>query len=82
MRQDEFEVVLKNVCEILTKEARDAIFHSSKEFEDRVRTVLQTLLAAVAEIDFSPHPQAFPDISIPRHLYSSLRRRSKIYYGR
>ncbi|MGL4599343.1 MAG: restriction endonuclease [Bacteroidia bacterium] len=65
MNKDQFENLLETLCEQLTKEAEKAIFKTSKEFEDRVRDVLQTLVKKYNFlIDYNPHPFAFPDIAV------------------
>ena len=65
MTQEEFEKTLDNVCEQLTIEARTDIFKTSAAFENRVREVLDEMLDDPSvEIDFKPHPQAFPDIAV------------------
>lgn len=65
MTQEEFEKTLDNVCEQLTIEARSDIFKTSAAFEGRVREVLDEMLDDPSvEIDFKPHPQAFPDIAV------------------
>ena len=65
MTQSEFEALLDSCCGQLTTEARQAGFKSSSGFENRVREVLRDLTSAEEfEIDFSPHPQAFPDIAM------------------
>ena len=65
MTQQDFEKILKAICETLTAEARQKPFQSSKEFEDRVREVAQeTMKGMKVAIDFDPHPQAFPDVAI------------------
>ncbi len=65
MIQEEFENILDRVCAKLTSEARNNIFNSSPQFENRVREVLrETLDDSSIEIDFKPHPQAFPDIAV------------------
>lgn len=65
MTEQEFEQILAIICQKLTVEARQIPFKTSKEFEDRVREVVQeTLNSALVKIDFDPHPQAFPDIAI------------------
>jgi hypothetical protein len=62
----EFEQLLDRCCEQLTNEARANIFKSSPQFENRVREVLDELIKkdGAIKIDFSPHPQAFPDIAM------------------
>lgn len=64
MVQKDFEQVLDAACTKLTEEARKKPFQSSKQFEDRVREVLQETLGSKVAIDFDPHPQAFPDIAV------------------
>ena len=61
-----FEAILDKCCETLTREAQTIIFKSSPQFESRVREVLATLTKddVSFNIDFSPHPQAFPDIAM------------------
>lgn len=64
MSPEIFEGILKEVCSRLTEECKSSpSFSSSKEFENRVREVISTLLVEHAvEVDFSPHPYGFPDI--------------------
>jgi hypothetical protein len=66
MRQNGFEQILETACAKLTAEAREKIFPSSERFEKRVREVLRDLTENYpeVEIDFNPHPQAFPDIAV------------------
>lgn len=66
MTKDDFERILEKGCETLTHEARTTGFKSSSQFENRVREVLSTLTKSDTSfcIDFSPHPQAFPDIAM------------------
>lgn len=66
MNQEQIENILDVICEKLTNEANDTVFKTSPQFENRVRQVLQeaTRYDASVCIDFSPHPQAFPDIAI------------------
>ena len=65
MTQQDFEKILNKVCEKLTAEARQKSFQTSKEFEDRVREVVQEIMnGSGIAIDFDPHPQAFPDIAV------------------
>lgn len=66
MNQSEFESILDNICAKLTDEARTTAFRSANQFEHRVREVLQEVIPfdAGITIDFSPHPQAFPDIAV------------------
>ena len=64
MTQKDFEQILDAACAKLTAEARRRPFQSSKEFEDRVRQIIQEIIGTKAVIDFDPHPQAFPDIAV------------------
>jgi hypothetical protein len=66
MKQNEFEQILETACRTLTTEARNKLFVSSPQFENRVREVLRDLTKAHPKIiiDFNPHPQAFPDIAV------------------
>jgi hypothetical protein len=65
MTQEYFENILDRACATLTIEARNDIFRTSACFENRVREVLdETLNDPCIEIDFKPHPQAFPDIAV------------------
>ena len=65
MTRTDFEQLLNHCCDQLTKEARLTGFKTSPQFENRVRVVLSdhTKDDNSFEIDFSPHPQAFPDIA-------------------
>ena len=66
MKKQKFEKILTECCEILTDEARCSGFTSSPQFENRVRQVLDDLTKENHSftIDFTPHPQAFPDIAL------------------
>lgn len=66
MTRQEFEKVLDNCCLLLTKEAKKSGFKTANQFENRVREVLceLTVQEASFDIDFKPHPQAFPDIAM------------------
>lgn len=64
MTQDEFEQVVSKTCQQLANEAKIQPFTSSKFFENRVREVMQNNLGTRKYIDFSPHPQAFPDVAV------------------
>jgi len=66
MTKEEFEQILEKACGILTSESRNNIFTSSMQFEKRVREILCDLTQVYPEIeiDFNPHPQAFPDIAV------------------
>jgi len=65
MTKKDFESLLDSVVETLRSEVRAVPFSTAKEFENRVREVVQDMIddPAIA-IDFNPHPQAFPDIAI------------------
>jgi len=63
MMAPEFEDLLDVLCEQLTTEARERLFRSSPEFEDRVRVLVADLIQDV-DIDFHPHPHVFPDIAV------------------
>ena len=66
MTKNEFESILDECCKRLTAEARESGFKTSAIFENRVREVLNELTADNHDfnIDFNPHPQAFPDIAM------------------
>lgn len=66
MTKEIFESLLDNCCTQLTDEARTSGFETSSRFEERVREVLAELSQDDKSfiIDFSPHPQAFPDIAM------------------
>ncbi len=65
MTQEEFEKILDEICAKLTEEARKETFKASSQFENRVREVFHEILSDPSvEIDFKPHPQAFPDIAV------------------
>jgi hypothetical protein len=65
MTENLFESLLNNLCTQLTSEARSKIFTSSKDFENRVRDVLQRLGSQLnIVVDYDPHLYAFPDISV------------------
>ena len=68
MNQDDFEHILDDVCAKLTDEANCVAFKSAGNFEQRVREVLQETIQSDASItiNFTPHPQAFPDIAVGR----------------
>jgi hypothetical protein len=61
-----FEQILDKCCLELTKEAGVMGFKTSFQFENRVREILSVLTKNDNSfcIDFSPHPQAFPDIAM------------------
>lgn len=66
MTTHEFELILDKCCAQLTVEAKSVGFKTANEFENRVREVLSLLTTDnhSFEIDFKPHPQAFPDIAM------------------
>lgn len=66
MTAKEFESLLDNCCDLLTNEAENKKFVSSKQFENRVREVLAVLTNddEDIEIDFNSPAQAFPDIAM------------------
>jgi len=66
MKQETFERILDSICTKLTDEANSATFQTAGQFESRVREALQEALHddASVVIDFTPHPQAFPDIAV------------------
>jgi hypothetical protein len=65
MDTQEFECLLDAVTAQLTSESHSKLFTSSKEFENRVREVVQAQLNdSSMKVDFDPHPQAFPDIAL------------------
>lgn len=64
MEKREFEDILNECCSILTSEAQRKMFKTSAAFESRVREVLSSLAGGRYEMDFNPHPQAFPDIEM------------------
>lgn len=65
MTKTEFENLLDRLVQELTQEARKKVFSSSKIFENRVRDILQALVTdSKIEIDYNPHPFAFPDIAV------------------
>lgn len=69
MKQSEFERLLDVCCGTLTHEARKTGFATAGLFERRVREVLSDLLAdeKSMQVDFSPPPQAFPDIALGQY---------------
>lgn len=68
MKQEEFESVLDCICIKLTNESQSTAFNSAGQFEHRVREVMHEIVQSDASIiiNFSPHPQAFPDIAVGR----------------
>lgn len=66
MTTENFEKILDKCCAQLTEEARTIGFKTSAQFENRVREVLADITYDDPnfDIDFNPHPQAFPDIAM------------------
>ena len=66
MNKEQFEKILDRCCSMLTEEAKNSLFKTSAQFENRVREVLDIIGKENSEfqIDFNPHPQAFPDIAM------------------
>ncbi|MDD5493755.1 MAG: restriction endonuclease [Dehalococcoidia bacterium] len=65
MTKEGFERLLDSVVATLRDEARNALFTTAKQFENRVREVVKDAINNPAtNIDFDPHPQAFPDIAV------------------
>jgi len=65
MQKADFEHRIEQMATQLREEARRKPFAASKQFENRVREVAQYVFSPHGvEIDFEPHPQAFPDIEI------------------
>jgi hypothetical protein len=65
MTESQFEVLLSNLTSELTKEAQVKLFVTSKDFETRVRQVLEQVGKEYKiEVDYDPHPYVFPDIAI------------------
>lgn len=65
MTKEEFERLLDAVTIKLTEEARSTPYTTAKDFEYRVRQVVEELISDTSvSIDFDPHPQAFPDIEV------------------
>lgn len=65
MNQKDFELLLDKVVAALTAQAKAAPFANSKAFENRVREVIRDAGAEFGiQINFQPHPYAFPDILI------------------
>lgn len=66
MTKADFEHLLDVCCGTLTHEARREVFKTAQQFENRVREVLDDLLRDECglHVDFSPPPQAFPDIAL------------------
>ena len=66
MTKNEFEGILNKCCAQLTNEACQTGFKTSAQFENRVREVLSEITKSdnTFQINFNPHPQAFPDIAM------------------
>lgn len=65
MTKVEFEKMLDSIAEQLTQEARGTPFKTANEFESRVREVTYNHIRdSDVNINFNPHPQAFPDIEV------------------
>lgn len=62
MEQKEFESLLEQCCDILTEEATTNGFRTPKEFENRVRRILDEISSF--DIDYTSPAQAFPDIAL------------------
>ncbi len=62
-----FESILDKVTEQLTIESTNMKFVNSKEFELRVRELMNIEGKGLLAIDFNPHPHIFPDICIGRY---------------
>lgn len=69
MTKNDFETILDKCCKQLTAESKESKFKTSAQFENRVREVLDNLTKDCDEfnIDFNPHPQAFPDIAMGKY---------------
>lgn len=69
MTKNDFESILDKCCIELTTESQKGIFKTSLQFENRVREVLHNLTKTSNKfnIDFNPHPQAFPDIAMGQY---------------
>lgn len=65
MTENQFEELLNRLSSQLTKEARVKLFPTSKDFENRVRQVLEQLGKQYEiKVDYDPHPYVFPDIAV------------------
>lgn len=66
MTPAQFELLLSRVSNRLTADVRaNTAHHSPHQFEDRVRQLLQELGNDLGlHVNFSPHPQEFPDIAL------------------
>ena len=66
MTKNEFEEILNKCCTQLTEEARTTGFKTSAQYDTSVREVLSVITKEdeTIQIEFTPHPQAFPDIAM------------------
>lgn len=66
MTVEEFEKILDDVVRMLNQDLeRGQAFKSAKDFESRVREVLDEFMQDKGlVVDFNPHPHAFPDITL------------------
>ena len=65
MTKEQFETLLDLVATQLTEESRQVLFATSKDFENRVRQVLEQLGGEYdVTVDYNPHPYIFPDIAV------------------
>ena len=65
MTEEEFRIILTNICEQLTMEMRKHGFATAKDFENRVRTLVHDVIADPSlQINPTPSAQAFPDIAV------------------
>ncbi|MGQ9873839.1 MAG: restriction endonuclease [Chloroflexus sp.] len=66
MTVEEFEKILDDVVRKLNQDLkRGQAFKSAKDFESRVREVLDEFMQDKGlVVDFNPHPHAFPDITL------------------
>ncbi len=66
MDLNEFNRLLDLACGELDRVAKTKGFLDSGSFENTTRVVLAKHVPKGLEVDFDPHPQAFPDISLGR----------------
>lgn len=66
MDKNAFESLLDDICSQLADEAREKVFTSASEFENRARLLMheRSQNGKLFQIDLNPHPQAFPDIAV------------------
>jgi len=68
MQKAVFESRLEQIAAQLREEANYKPFATSRQFEQRVREVAHDIFSKEGiSIDFTPHPQAFPDIEIKEY---------------